>query len=293
MSPTLQCQRKVLLHRIASQYARRVVKVGAARRRAFSSLACPIFSGAGGLRPGVGSGYGAGFLRARDKLDCSSSALFPGEHLATGFGAGARRPVPDGLLSRSRAVGAGAIRTASSSPSPSGATVAANGSAADAPTFQQAIERLQQYWSAACDCAVWLPHSTEVGAGTMNPATFLRVLGPEPWNVCYPEPSIRPDDSRFGDNPNRVQRHTQFQVILKPEPGNAQELLLGSFEALGIDVTKHDVRFVEGKPLHPHPPTSSLISSHLASIHHKQRLTLTHSLTDASISCQKRFRLPP
>lgn len=79
----------------------------------------------------------------------------------------------------------------------------------------------------------------------MNPATFLRVLGPEPWNVCYAEPSIRPDDSRYGDNPNRVQRHTQFQVILKPDPGNPQELYLGSLRALGIDTAAHDVRFVE------------------------------------------------
>jgi len=78
-------------------------------------------------------------------------------------------------------------------------------------TFQDAISRLQQYW-ASVGCALWLPHNTEVGAGTMNPATFLRVLGPEPWNVAYAEPSIRPDDSRYGDNPNRVQRHTQFQV---------------------------------------------------------------------------------
>jgi hypothetical protein len=178
----------------------------------------------------------------------------------------------------------------------------------EAPTFQDAILRLQQYWSSK-GCAIWLPHNTEVGAGTMNPATFLRSLGPEPWSVCYPEPSIRPDDSRYGrvgtfrarsylaitkhqlttaaastvhmtnltppgseylynpsrayghnhqlvtagmvhvtsrvtpgsdvatlrcgDNPNRVQRHTQFQVILKPDPGNAQELYLGSLEALG------------------------------------------------------------
>lgn len=79
----------------------------------------------------------------------------------------------------------------------------------------------------------------------MNPATFLRVLGPEPWNVAYAEPSIRPDDSRYGDNPNRVQRHTQFQVILKPDPGNPQELYLRSLEALGIDTSAHDVRFVE------------------------------------------------
>lgn len=79
----------------------------------------------------------------------------------------------------------------------------------------------------------------------MNPATFLRVLGPEPWNVCYPEPSVRPDDSRYGENPNRVQRHTQFQVILKPDPGNAQELYLESLKTLGVDSCAHDVRFVE------------------------------------------------
>jgi len=112
------------------------------------------------------------------------------------------------------------------------------------PTFQEAIQRLQDYWSRQ-GCAVWLPHNTEVGAGTMNPATFLRVLGSEPWSVAYAEPSVRPDDSRYGDNPNRVQRHTQYQVILKPDPGNAQELFLGSLEALGIDTRKHDVRFVE------------------------------------------------
>ncbi|GAX84334.1 hypothetical protein CEUSTIGMA_g11756.t1 [Chlamydomonas eustigma] len=124
---------------------------------------------------------------------------------------------------------------------------AANGTAASAriaPTFQDAITKLQAYW-ASTGCAIWLPHNTEVGAGTMNPATFLRVLGPEPWNVCYAEPSIRPDDSRYGDNPNRLQRHTQFQVILKPDPGNALELYLGSLEALGIDTRSHDVRFVE------------------------------------------------
>eukprot|EP00210_Caulerpa_lentillifera_P001195 g1151.t1 len=111
-------------------------------------------------------------------------------------------------------------------------------------TFQEAISRLQQYWSSV-GCTIYLPHNTEVGAGTMNPATFLRVLGPEPWNVCYVEPSIRPDDSRFGDNPNRIQRHTQFQVILKPDPGNPQELYLKSLEALGINCDDHDVRFVE------------------------------------------------
>ena len=114
----------------------------------------------------------------------------------------------------------------------------------DVPTFQDAILRLQEYWSSR-GCAIVLPHNTEVGAGTMNPATFLRVLGPEPWNVCYPEPSVRPDDSRYGENPNRVQKHTQFQVIMKPAPENVQELYLGSLEALGIDTGAHDVRFVE------------------------------------------------
>lgn len=79
----------------------------------------------------------------------------------------------------------------------------------------------------------------------MNPLTFLRVLGPEPWNVAYVEPSIRPDDSRYGDNPNRLQRHTQFQVILKPDPGNSQDLFLHSLSALGINVREHDIRFVE------------------------------------------------
>lgn len=87
--------------------------------------------------------------------------------------------------------------------------------------------------------------NTEVGAGTMNPLTYLRVLGPEPWNVAYVEPSIRPDDSRYGENPNRLQRHTQFQVILKPDPGNSQDLFIRSLSALGIDVTAHDIRFVE------------------------------------------------
>ncbi|KAG9452154.1 hypothetical protein H6P81_005058 [Aristolochia fimbriata] len=115
---------------------------------------------------------------------------------------------------------------------------------ATVPTFQQAIQRLQEYW-ASVGCAIMQCSNTEVGAGTMNPLTFLRVLGPEPWNVAYVEPSIRPDDSRYGDNPNRLQRHTQFQVILKPDPGNSQELFIRSLSALGIDVNKHDIRFVE------------------------------------------------
>ncbi|MHA6525718.1 glycine--tRNA ligase [Tessaracoccus sp. G1721] len=110
--------------------------------------------------------------------------------------------------------------------------------------MQDALRRLSDYWTSK-GCLTWQPFNTEVGAGTMNPATVLRVLGPEPWDVAYVEPSVRPDDSRYGENPNRLQMHTQFQVILKPEPGNPQELYLGSLEALGIDLSKHDVRFVE------------------------------------------------
>ena len=106
-----------------------------------------------------------------------------------------------------------------------------------AVTFQDAILRLQAFW-AGRGCLIWQPVNTEVGAGTMNPATFLRVLGPEPWHVAYVEPSVRPDDSRYGENPNRIQTHTQFQVILKPDPGDPQELYLGSLAAIGIDTAR-------------------------------------------------------
>lgn len=111
-------------------------------------------------------------------------------------------------------------------------------------TMQDALLRLAEYW-ASRGCLVVQPVNTKVGAGTLNPATFLRVLGPEPWRVAYVEPSVRPDDSRYGDNPNRLQTHTQYQVVLKPEPGDAQDLYLGSLEALGVDLGRHDVRFVE------------------------------------------------
>ena len=110
--------------------------------------------------------------------------------------------------------------------------------------FQSVIMTLQRFW-ADQGCLIWQPYYTQVGAGTMNPATFLRVLGPEPWSVAYVEPSIRPDDGRYGQNPNRFQQHYQFQVILKPDPGNPQELYLKSLEALGIDPRQHDIRFVE------------------------------------------------
>jgi glycyl-tRNA synthetase len=111
-------------------------------------------------------------------------------------------------------------------------------------TFQEVLLRLQRYWSDQ-GALLWLPYSEKVGAGTYNPATFLRVLGPEPWNVVYIEPSYRPDDGRYAENPNRMQMHTQLQVILKPDPGDPQERYLKSLEAIGIRREEHDIRFVE------------------------------------------------
>jgi glycyl-tRNA synthetase len=111
-------------------------------------------------------------------------------------------------------------------------------------SFQEVVLRLLAYWQEQ-GCLIQQPYNVQVGAGTMNPATALRVLGPEPWNVVYVEPSIRPDDGRFGDNPNRMQMHHQLQVILKPDPGNPQELYLKSLEAIGINPREHDIRFVE------------------------------------------------
>jgi glycyl-tRNA synthetase len=110
--------------------------------------------------------------------------------------------------------------------------------------FQQAILKLHQFW-ADQGCVLWNPYNIQVGAGTHNPATLLRVLGPEPWRVAYVEPSVRPDDGRYGDNPNRMQYYFQYQVILKPDPGNPQEIYLQSLEALGINPREHDIRFVE------------------------------------------------
>ena len=111
-------------------------------------------------------------------------------------------------------------------------------------SFQDVIMRLDRYW-ADYGCLIWQPYSEKLGAGTANPATTLRVLGPEPWNVGYVEPSYRPDDGRYAENPNRMQMFIQYQVILKPDPGNPQELYLGSLEAVGINMREHDVRFVE------------------------------------------------
>ena len=115
---------------------------------------------------------------------------------------------------------------------------------AEKHTFQSIILKLQEYW-AEKGCVIWQPYYTQVGAGTMNPATFLRVLGPDAWNVAYVEPSVRPDDGRYGENPNRLQMHYQFQVVLKPDPGNPQELYLDSLKAIGINPREHDIRFVE------------------------------------------------
>ena len=111
-------------------------------------------------------------------------------------------------------------------------------------TFQDLMLALQRYW-ADLGCVIQQPYDVEVGAGTMHPDTFLRVLGPDPWKVAYVQPSRRPTDGRYGANPNRLQRHHQFQVILKPSPDDVQELYLKSLEAVGIDPLAHDVRFVE------------------------------------------------
>jgi len=111
-------------------------------------------------------------------------------------------------------------------------------------TFQELLMTLQRFW-AERGCVIQQPYDIEVGAGTFNPATLLRVLGPEPWNVAYVEPSRRPTDGRYGENPNRLQHYYQYQVILKPSPKNIQELYLDSLRALGLDPLDHDVRFVE------------------------------------------------
>jgi len=114
----------------------------------------------------------------------------------------------------------------------------------DVHSFQGLIQALQGYWSAQ-GCLIMQPLDMEVGAGTFHPATFIRAIGPEPWRCAYVQPSRRPTDGRYGDNPNRLQHYFQFQVLLKPSPDNFQELYLGSLEALGFDPLVHDIRFVE------------------------------------------------
>jgi glycyl-tRNA synthetase alpha chain len=111
-------------------------------------------------------------------------------------------------------------------------------------TFQELIFNLQQYW-ARRGCVIQQPYDMEMGAGTFHPATFLRSIGPEPWKAAYVQPSRRPTDGRYGDNPNRLQHYYQFQVILKPSPLEIQELYLASLKELGIDPLEHDIRFVE------------------------------------------------
>ena len=110
--------------------------------------------------------------------------------------------------------------------------------------LQDIILTLQQFW-AKQGCMLMQSYDTEKGAGTMSPYTFLRAIGPEPWNVAYVEPSRRPADGRYGDNPNRLYQHHQFQVLMKPSPSNIQELYLDSLRALGIEPKEHDIRFVE------------------------------------------------
>jgi glycyl-tRNA synthetase alpha chain len=111
-------------------------------------------------------------------------------------------------------------------------------------TFQEMIFRLSQFW-ASRGCVVALPYDVEVGAGTMCPETFFRVLGPRPWRVAYVQPSRRPADGRYGENPNRLLKHTQFQVILKPPPADIQDIFLASLASIGIEIGHHDVRFEE------------------------------------------------
>ncbi|MEK8089939.1 glycine--tRNA ligase subunit alpha [Thermithiobacillus plumbiphilus] len=111
-------------------------------------------------------------------------------------------------------------------------------------TFQELILNLQDYWSAQ-GCVLLQPLDMPVGAGTFHPATFLRAIGPEPWRAAYVQPSRRPTDGRYGENPNRLQHYYQFQVVLKPNPANIQELYLGSLRRLGLDPAVHDIRFVE------------------------------------------------
>ena len=119
-----------------------------------------------------------------------------------------------------------------------------NSNSRDASTFQGLILALQEYWGKQ-GCVILQPLDLEVGAGTFHPATFLRSIGPEPWNAAYVQPSRRPTDGRYGENPNRLQHYYQFQVIMKPSPTDFQELYLGSLRFLGFDLLEHDIRFVE------------------------------------------------
>jgi glycyl-tRNA synthetase alpha chain len=111
-------------------------------------------------------------------------------------------------------------------------------------TFQEFTRRLEDFW-AERGCVIVQPLDLEVGAGTFHPATFLRSIGPEPWNAAYVQPCRRPTDGRYGENPNRLQHYYQFQVVMKPSPEDIQEIYLQSLESVGIDASVHDIRFVE------------------------------------------------
>jgi len=114
----------------------------------------------------------------------------------------------------------------------------------DSVTFQEIILTLEKFW-AKKGCLIWQPYDVEKGAGTFNPATFLRCLGPKPWSVAYVEPSRRPADGRYGENPNRLQHYYQYQVVIKPAPADIQQVYLSSLKAIGLDPRRHDIRFVE------------------------------------------------
>jgi glycyl-tRNA synthetase alpha chain len=121
---------------------------------------------------------------------------------------------------------------------------ASNEQTNDKLTFQQLIFKLQEYW-ARQGCVILQPYDMEMGAGTFHTATFLRSIGPEPWNAAYVQPSRRPTDGRYGENPNRLQHYYQYQVVMKPSPKDIQQLYLGSLRELGLDLNLHDIRFVE------------------------------------------------
>ena len=124
------------------------------------------------------------------------------------------------------------------------ATAKSTAAASSPPSFQDILLRLQSFWGAQ-GCVILQPYDVEMGAGTFHPATTLRALGPEPWRACYVQPSRRPKDGRYGENPNRLQHYYQFQVIMKPSPANVQELYLQSLAELGLTSATHDLRFVE------------------------------------------------
>jgi glycyl-tRNA synthetase alpha chain len=142
-------------------------------------------------------------------------------------------------------------------------------------TFQQIILKLQSYWDQQ-GCALLQPYDMEVGAGTSHTATFLRALGPEPWKAAYVQPSRRPKDGRYGQNPNRLQHYYQYQVVLKPAPANILELYLGSLEALGFDLRRNDIRFVEDDWENPTLGAWGSYPVHLFSAGRRYRLPSHH-----------------